>query len=87
MNGAVLQTKIIFKSRLRHRFDDRQSALNRRFEMTHDAKLVEQKAASDGCCGGKSKDNTAAPAVARPDAKPADDSKHADHIKTGGSCC
>ena len=55
--------------------------------MTHDAKPVEQKEASDGCCGGKSKDNTAAPAVAKPAAKPADDPKHADHKKTGGSCC
>ena len=55
--------------------------------MTHDAKPVEQKAASDGCCGGNSKDNTAAPAVAKLDAKPADDPKHADHKKTGGSCC
>lgn len=87
MNGSVLQTKIIFNSRLRHRFDDRQSALNRRFEMTQDNSFAEQKVASDGCCGGKSKDKAATPAVAKPDAKPAADAKHADHKKASGSCC
>lgn len=55
--------------------------------MTQDAKLAEQTAASDGCCVGKSKDNTVAPVVSKPDAKPVEDSKHADHKKTGGSCC
>ena len=55
--------------------------------MTHETAPSGQKAASDGCCGGMAKDKAAAPAVAKPDAKPAADAKHADHKKAGGSCC
>ena len=53
--------------------------------MTHETAPSGQKAASDGCCGGMGKDKTAAPAVVKPDAKPAADAKHADHKKAGGS--
>ena len=55
--------------------------------MTHQTALPEQKAASGGCCGGMAKDKAAAPAVAKPDFKPAADPKHADHKKADGSCC
>ena len=55
--------------------------------MTHETAPSEQKATSDGCCGGMGKDKAAAPAVANPDAKPAGDAKHAVHKKAGGSCC
>ena len=55
--------------------------------MTHETAATGQKAASDGCCGGMAKDKAAAPAVAKPDVKPAADAKHADHKKAGGSCC
>ena len=55
--------------------------------MTHETATSELKAATDGCCGGMAKDKTAALAVAKPDAKPAADAKHADHKKAGGSCC
>ena len=55
--------------------------------MTHETATSELKAATDGCCGGMAKDKVAAPAVAKPDAKPAADAKHADHKKAGSSCC
>ena len=55
--------------------------------MTHGTTPSGQEAASDGCCGGMAKDKTATSVVAKPDAKPAADTKHADHKKAGGSCC
>ena len=55
--------------------------------MTHETTPAGQKATPGGCCGGMAKDKTAAPAVVKPDAKPATDPKHADHKKGGGSCC
>ena len=50
--------------------------------MTHETNPASEKPASDGCCGGMDKDKAAKPA-----AKPAADTKHEDHKKTGGSCC
>lgn len=55
--------------------------------MSLETKHPVEKTASGGCCGGKGKDKIETPAVAKPDAKPASDAKHADHKKTGGSCC
>ena len=55
--------------------------------MTNENAPSGQKAASDGCCGGMAKDKIAAPPAVKPDAKTAADAKHADHKKTGGSCC
>lgn len=55
--------------------------------MTHETTPAGQKAETGGCCGGMDKGKESAPAVAKPDAKPAADPKHADHKKAGGSCC
>ncbi len=55
--------------------------------MTHETVPSDEKAVSDGCCGGMDKDKSAAPAVVKPDAKPAADPNHAHHKKAGGSCC
>ena len=55
--------------------------------MTHETAPSGRKATSDGCCGGMAKDKAAAPAVVKPDAKPAADTKHVDHKKAGGSGC
>lgn len=53
--------------------------------MSHETTPAAEKPASGGCCGGK--DKAATPAVAKPEAKPAFDVKHADHKKGSGSCC
>lgn len=55
--------------------------------MTHGTTPLEQKAASDRCCSGMDKGKTAAPAVAKPDAKPAADPKHPEQKEAGSSCC
>ena len=55
--------------------------------MSHETAPASEKPASGGCCGGMDKDKAAKPAVAKPDAKPAADTKHEDHKKAGGSCC